>query len=56
MCVYIYISMAFVWLYLQAVHHSTDCDPKEEDSESKEAAKLGKLHYTLDYNFTDSAV
>uniref|UniRef100_A0A8C2HMH6 Synaptotagmin Ib n=1 Tax=Cyprinus carpio TaxID=7962 RepID=A0A8C2HMH6_CYPCA len=28
----------------------------EEDPESKEAAKLGKLHYTLDYNFTDSAL
>uniref|UniRef100_A0A671KDU1 Synaptotagmin-1-like n=1 Tax=Sinocyclocheilus anshuiensis TaxID=1608454 RepID=A0A671KDU1_9TELE len=40
----------------QAVHHCTDSDPKEEDAESKEAAKLGKLHYTLDYNFTDSAL
>ncbi|XP_042631553.1 synaptotagmin-1-like [Cyprinus carpio] len=40
----------------QAVHHRTDSDPKEEDPESKEAAKLGKLHYTLDYNFTDSAL
>ncbi|KAL1257099.1 hypothetical protein QQF64_012644 [Cirrhinus molitorella] len=40
----------------QAVHHGTDSDTKEEDSESKEAAKLGKLHFTLDYNFTDSAL
>ncbi|XP_058607874.1 synaptotagmin-1b [Onychostoma macrolepis] len=38
------------------VHRGTDSDHKEEDSESKEAAKLGKLHYTLDYNFTDSAL
>ncbi|XP_026142898.1 synaptotagmin-1b [Carassius auratus] len=40
----------------QAVHHDTDSDHKEEDSESKEAAKLGKLHYSLDYNFTESAL
>ncbi|XP_016099632.1 synaptotagmin-1b [Sinocyclocheilus grahami] len=40
----------------RAVHHGSDSDHKEEDSESKEAAKLGKLHYTLDYNFTDSAL
>ncbi|XP_016339156.1 synaptotagmin-1b [Sinocyclocheilus anshuiensis] len=40
----------------RAVHHGNDSDHKEEDSESKEAAKLGKLHYTLDYNFTDSAL
>ncbi|CAM4579949.1 hypothetical protein PO909_032324 [Leuciscus waleckii] len=40
----------------QAVHHGIDSDPKEEDPESKEAAKLGKLLYTLDYNFTDSAL
>ncbi|NP_001082930.1 synaptotagmin-1b [Danio rerio] len=40
----------------QAVHHTTDSDAKEEDSESKEAQKLGKLLYTLDYNFTDSTL
>lgn len=48
--------MALGWLYSQVVHHGIDSDPKEEDPESKEAAKLGKLLYTLDYNFTDSAV
>ncbi|XP_067275734.1 synaptotagmin-1b [Pseudorasbora parva] len=40
----------------EAVHHGIDSDPKEEDSESKETKKLGKLLYTLDYNFTDSAL
>ncbi|XP_043120086.1 synaptotagmin-1b [Puntigrus tetrazona] len=40
----------------QAFHHGNDSDHKEEDSESKEPPKLGKLHYTLDYNFTDSAL
>ncbi|XP_048025296.1 synaptotagmin-1b [Megalobrama amblycephala] len=40
----------------QVVHQGIDSDSKEEDPESKEAAKLGKLLYTLDYNFTDSAL
>ncbi|XP_051952799.1 synaptotagmin-1b [Xyrauchen texanus] len=40
----------------QAVHHGTDSDPQEEDVEPKKATKLGKLLYTLDYNFTDNAL
>lgn len=42
--------------YFQAVRPGPDSDPQEEDTESKQTAKLGKLLYTLDYNFTDSAV
>ncbi|XP_055030641.2 synaptotagmin-1b [Misgurnus anguillicaudatus] len=40
----------------QAVHPGTKSDPQKEDTESKPAAKLGKLLYTLDYNFTESAL
>ncbi|TRY91641.1 hypothetical protein DNTS_017031 [Danionella cerebrum] len=40
----------------QPIHHGSNSDLKEEDSESKEAPKLGKLLYTLDYNFTDSTL
>lgn len=29
---------------------------KEGEEEEKEQEKLGKLEYTLDYNFTDSQV
>lgn len=42
--------------YFQAVCPGSDSDPQEENTESKKTAKLGKLLYTLDYNFTDSAV
>ncbi|XP_056622234.1 synaptotagmin-1b [Triplophysa dalaica] len=40
----------------QAVCPGTDSDSQEEKTESKKTAKLGKLLYTLDYNFTDSAL
>ncbi|KAI7802510.1 synaptotagmin-1b [Triplophysa rosa] len=40
----------------QAVRPGTDSEPQEENTESKQTAKLGKLLYTLDYNFTDSAL
>ncbi|KAB5575236.1 hypothetical protein PHYPO_G00218500 [Pangasianodon hypophthalmus] len=38
----------------QVPHH--DPKPQEKQTESKEDVNLGKLHFSLDYNFTDSTL
>lgn len=40
----------------QTGHQKSDSEPQDKKEEPKEEEKRGKLQFTLDYNFTDSAV
>uniref|UniRef100_A0AAR2K9U0 C2 domain-containing protein n=1 Tax=Pygocentrus nattereri TaxID=42514 RepID=A0AAR2K9U0_PYGNA len=40
----------------QTLHHKPDSQPQDKEEDPKEEVKLGKLLFSLDYNFTDSAL
>ncbi|XP_036440676.1 synaptotagmin-1b [Colossoma macropomum] len=42
--------------FAQTLHHKPDSEPQDKEEDPKEEVKLGKLQFSLDYNFTDGAL
>ncbi|KAL7878547.1 hypothetical protein AOLI_G00095210 [Acnodon oligacanthus] len=42
--------------FAETLHHKPDSQPQDKEEDPKEEVKLGKLQFSLDYNFTDGVL